>query len=742
VGPTVPAEAAGRAPARRAAWWAYASAAILSLGLVVVIMGLWAADPRVPLSYHAEALFNGVLVKGTLEQGWHLSQPALGAPGRLDLRDLPMSDNNLHFALIRLLGLVIPDYALVMNVFFLLTFPLTAVSALYVFRRFGLAPGPALCGSVLYAVLPFHFSRGQHHLFLAAYYPVPLAVMVALWIAAGTVSLVDARERRWSWRRCRPQLIASSLVCVLVASSGTYYAYFACFFFLVAGALAAIRQRDARALALPLALAGVTLAVLTAHFAPSLLHLWQEGGTPVVRRNPMDAETYGLRISQLLMPVTGHRLEALAEFKDVVNARLPSNENDDASLGIVGALGFLALLGRLVLPEPRTTRDGPGPPGVLHALSVLNLSAVLLATLGGFGVLVALTISSKIRAYNRISVYIAFFSLFAVVIALDHVSRRYCREPSRRGLFAIGLAGLLVLGVLDQTSIRAVPSYASIAAEYRSDARFVHALEAATPPGAMIFQLPAVPFPEHPPIHRMQDYDHARGYLHSRHLRWSYGAMKGRDGEAWQEWVAAKPPRALVETLAAAGFSGLYVNRDGYPDRGAGLIAEIARALGRTPWSSDNGRLLFFDLTSYGRALRAQHTAAEWEAKAEAARHPLLVVWQRGCWELEGTREKNFRWCTARGEWRLVNGARRARRITLEMSLAAPAEANLWIRGPLLSEHFRIGPGGLRVSRTISVPPGRHTISFGCDGRKLLSRADRRDLVFRVHDFRAMAAEP
>jgi len=722
--------------------WAYPSVALLSLVIVAVVMELWRADLRIPFVYHAEAIFNGILVKGTLEQGWPLHYPALAAPGGLDLRDLPMSDNNLHFLVIRLLGLASSDYAVVMNLFFLLTFPLTAVSALYVFRRFRLASWPALCGSVLYTFLPFHFFRGQHHLFLAAYWLVPLAVMVTLWIVSGTLALVDAREHRWSWRWCRPKLLASAIIGVLLASSGTYYAFFACFLFLVAGALVTLRRRDARYLALPVALVVVSFAVLAAHYWPSVLYLRQHGSTPLVRRNPLDADTYGLRISQLLLPVTGHRLGRVAQLKDVINARLPSNENDAASLGVIGSLGFLALLGWLVLPKPGTTGDELSRSGLMHDLSLLNLSAVLLATIGGFGVLVALTLSSKIRAYNRISVFIAFFALFAVVLALDYVYRRHCQEQGRRDLFVIGLCGLLTLGVLDQTSARAIANYEGIAAEYRSDATFVDELETALPRGTMIFQLPVVPFPEHPPVHRMLDYDHARGYLHARHLRWSYGAMKGREGEAWQAWVAAKPIPRLIDTLAAAGFSGLYLNRGGYPDGGARLSAEIAGALGQPGVSSPNRRLLFFDLTAYRQGLRARHTPEEWDARHEAALHPLLLVWADGCSGLEGTPQDRFHWCAADGAWRLTNGGRRTKRVTVEMSFTSVHEGTLWLRSPLGSEQFRIGPVPRAMTKTISVPPGRHTIHFASDAPRVLAAGDGRHLVFRVHNFKMSPAEP
>ena len=724
------------------AWWPYPAVALLSVVTVVVVMQLWRADSRLPFAYHGEALYNGVLVKGILEQGWHLSNPALGAPAGLDLRDLPMSDNNLHFALIRPLRLVTSNYARAMNAYFLLTFPLTALAALYVFRRFSLAVWPAVCGSLLYAFLPFHFARGEHHLFLAAYFLVPLAVMVALWIMSGAVSLVDDRER-WTWRPCRPKLIASVIICVLLGSGGVYYAFFACFFFLVAGVVVAPRRRRVRDLVLPMALVALTTAVLTAHYLPSILYLSRHGDTLAVRRSPVDAETYGLRISQLLLPATGHPLGPVARFKDAVNSELGTNESDTATLGFIGSLGFLVLVGGLVLaPAAATRREEAVAYRTWRDVSILNLSGVLLGTIGGFGSLMALLVSSKIRAYNRISIYIAFFSLFVVVMGADSLYRRHCQGGGRRMAFSVGLAVLLALGVADQTG-HAVPDYLKIAFDYGNDGDFMGRVEAAMPRGAMIFQLPVIAFPESPSVHRMHDYDHARGYLRSRHLRWSYGAMRGRDGEVWQRWIADKPPHELVETLAAAGFSGLYVNRQGYSESAVRLAAEIGSALAQSPVVSEHGRFLFFDLTAYRGHLRARHTAEAWEAKREAALHPLLVNWQNGCSDLESDPAGHtFRWCSSTGAWRLINGARQPKRVTLEMTFTSPHAGDLSIEGPVLSTRLRVDHVGRALSRTITLAPGVHVLNFRCTAPRLMAPGDRRQLVFRVVNVRAIPDVP
>ncbi|MBP6822832.1 MAG: hypothetical protein KA368_14880, partial [Acidobacteria bacterium] len=342
---------------------AYGLAVVLTLLCVIWTLKLWRADLRVPLTYYGEAKYNALLVKGILDHGWHVDNPSMAAPDELNLRDVPMMDNNLLFALIKLIGLFSKDYGVVLNLFYLLTFPLVTLSAMFALRQFGISRLSAIFASVLYSVLPYHFVRGQHHLFLSAYFLVPLAVMVALWIATGKLTLNDTASGgfRMNWRE--PKLIASIATCLLISAGGTYYAFFTCFFMVVAGCVAAISRRNWRCLVLPAAMIAIIFGGLMANLLPSILYLRQHGDTPIVRRASIDAELYSFRLSQLLLPVSGHRIALMAKLKAAFNQRQFINENDDATLGLIGVAGFVFLFGWLLIRKPELGRletDGSG----------------------------------------------------------------------------------------------------------------------------------------------------------------------------------------------------------------------------------------------------------------------------------------------------------------------------------------------------------------------------------------------
>lgn len=706
-------------------------------------MNLWKADLRVPFEYGGDALFHGMVIKGIIDNGWYLRNNFIGAPGGSEVFYFPMADN-LHFLLIKLFSLFSSDYALIFNLYFLLTFPLTTISSLFVFRYFKISYLIAVLGSVLYTFLPYHFFRNEHHLVLAGYYIVPLMVMVILWVFSGKLLASGSDDNKSGSRlnlRSKP-FIASIVICLLIASGGLgYYAFFGCFFLLTAGVFAARYWKSVRHLVVALILAAVVFAGFLINLVPNMIYIRSQGDSRTVERGTGEAEAYGLKIAQMLLPIDGHRIPALARLKERYNVAAPLvNDNTCASLGVVGSIGFLTLLGWLLVWKPamEQTREDPQPRALLSQLSLLNICGVLLATVGGFGSVFALLISPQMRSYNRVSIYLAFFSLFAVVLLLEGFFRRRATSRRARIIFATSLGVILLLGVLDQTGkgIYFVPAYAAFGSENASDVGFIGRIEATVPGGSMIFQLPYIPFPENPWVYQMPDYEHFRAYLHSKNLRWSYGAIKDRDTARWQLSSANLPTDHFLEAISVAGFSGVYLDRGGYADNGADMEAKLRTVLGIEPMVSANGRMLFFDLGEYNNKL-AEKYGGELESKRKMLMYPLTPEWTGGFSDLESSADLNWRWCSSEGELVLNNALNEERKIKLEMGLATGHEepANLTLAGPSIWEKLRVNMKPTVYSKTITVPPGRHVIRFTCDAKPIHAPSDKRSLVFKVMNF-------
>src|SRR5262249_20020778 len=280
-------------------------------------------------------------------------------------------------------------------------------------------------------------SRSEHHLMYSAYYIVPLMIMVILWICVSSQE-ANNRDRQCLMLSLRsPKFIFSLVICVLIASTGgIYYSFFACCLLLVIGLISAIGMRQFRHALLPGVLVAVISTTMMANLSPSIIYQLKYGKTSTAQRIPAEAEIYSLKIAQLLLPINGHRIVSWKQLKDKYNYNPLINENADSALGLVGSIGFLTLLGWLLIRGVDTTSQKADDTGhLLSYLSVLNIAAVLLGTTGGFGALFALLVSPQIRAPNRISVYIAFFAFFTVILLLDRVGQRFFRTRGWRVAF-------------------------------------------------------------------------------------------------------------------------------------------------------------------------------------------------------------------------------------------------------------------------------------------------------------------
>src|SRR6266436_8278162 len=114
---------------------AYTGAVALCVGILVWVLRLDQANLRIPFPYNGDALSIQMSIKGLVENGWYLHNDRLGAPMGADLHGYPRADD-LHYLLIKLLSLRTSNFAILYNLYFLLTFPLTTFSSLFVLRHF------------------------------------------------------------------------------------------------------------------------------------------------------------------------------------------------------------------------------------------------------------------------------------------------------------------------------------------------------------------------------------------------------------------------------------------------------------------------------------------------------------------------------------------------------------------------------------------------------------------------------
>ncbi len=737
-------------PSRR--WWhsplGYLLAVAVTVAVLVEGMHLRDADFSCPFAYENDALLILPMVKATVERGSHWRNERLGAPGIQELHDFPVVDH-LHFAVIWLISRFTPDAVVAFNLYYLLTYPLTAVVTMAVFRRFGVAVPLAAAGGVLYAFQPFHYLRGEVHYFLSAYYVLPLAVMVALWTCLGTLPFFPAGAdgpRRFRLRDPRGWVAVA--VAALTASAGAYYAFFSCAVLAAAGVYGWAAVGTWRAAVS----AGVVIAVVgvggVANHLPTFAYhaKYGENSRPTTRLTE-EAELYGMKLAQLVLPVGGHNWQPLNLARAEYDARLArpcQNENEFSPLGLIGTAGLVGLLVSVFLPGRR--------PDTLRAVAALTLFAVLLGTMGGVGALFAQLVSPQVRCFNRVSIVIAFLALFAVAWALN---RWVGGRPVTAWAVAVALTGVGLWDQLNNSWFRPTgyaQELATAADKYRADRTFFEHVEArlADVPDAeaAVFTFPYLQYPESVPVEGVAAYDHVRGYLHTSRLRWSFGAMAHREWDGVLRVVSDQPPSQMLDRLLHLGFRGLLLDRRGLPPaRCAAFEDELRRALGggETIVHPD-GHLVFYDFRGYAKVVIGSSGREAFDRAAAAEWERVSVLWLKGffCYQPVG-KENHGRLARKSAQIVFVNptDAPRVVRIRFVLATLSDEPVPVTFTGDIWAEEFPAVADGkaVVVERTLTVPPGHHRVDISSRPPAEFYTPDSRKLFLVFNQFEMTALQ-
>ena len=706
--------------------------------VVTYVYKLWNAHWKVPFNYSGDALGTSAYAKAIIENGWYLSNPRLGAPFTADWRDFPLGGANLHYLALKILGSITGNYALAVNFYFLFGFFAIALIAYFVARFLRFSVATSLVVSVLFAFLPFHAFRNIAHLSRGEYYPIPLAVLVILWVGRYRTELLRRDDKRWRVRRGR--LLFALVVAVVIGSTDDQNVVFLASIIMLLALIELLRDRDWRPVALAAIVSVAAFGALFLNNTPFLIARAERGPNTVVANRPLtDQDQYGLRPVNLILPTPGHRIGALNTIATKsARGQVTASETAGTSLGIIGSVGLLWSLGAalaLALGRRKPSRST----AFVAQLGVCNLIAILIGTIGGFSFLLALAGFGTYRTWNRISIFIAFFSLLAVAVGFEKVfAALRARTKQEVGIAVVTIvAGIAILGgALDQTTPRYIPNFKLIAARFDQDATFYHSLEKMVPARSMIFQLPIAAFPEQGPINNMGDYSEFAAYLQTKNLRWSYGAIKGRPEGDWQlQNLNLDNPVALLAQVAAIGFQGVVIDRTGFADNAQAFLTAAAPYTGAPALRSPDDRLLYLDLTGLRGRLDRELGANGVAQSAQIALGKLVQF--NGFSYPESACTATRRWAVERAASVVLDNTSNAP-VTVSASsafTANPAASSIAVHGPGDDESVALQNGAGSWQHELTLPTGKSTVTFTLSGPRFAAPHDARSLQFAMSGY-------
>ena len=570
-------------------WRIWLFFAIASFFAASILMTGWPAglipNIRYPYTYTGDGLFCLSFIQRLIDGVWIFFNDRMGFPFGSSGLDFPVPDAG-SLLILQVFGKFWGASPAAMNVYFLMSFPLTVICSYVFLRIIGLSRSFSVAAALLFAFLPFHFQRIPH-LFYTWYFAVPVFFYFGLKIFSLKPRCLRGGEFRcWSlWQ-----------VAVLFALGffGVYYAFFGCLILFISAIAGAIRNKLHGSLMIGFAALAIVFCGVLVSVAPNLQHKIVAGDNPeITKREPADSEIYGLKLVQMLLPHLGHRNEYLNKLAQNYRRGFPLvNENATSALGVVGAVGFVSLLvvalilmcGRQV--DPR-----------LAFFSMSAMFLFLFSTIGGFSSLFAMAVSPLLRGWNRVSVFIGFGSIASVFLILQISLKRFFPEAAVKKMLLPVAIGLCALGFWDQTRPPHVSDNDAIRLAFSSDQAFIKGIEGIVPKGSAIYQLPYMRFPEAAPVNRLNNYDLVIAFLHSKSLRWSHGGMKGREGDLFFRALAQQPIQKQVEVISRLGFAGIYIDLRGFQDYGRELEGQLQQILGGGPQlQSAEGNLVFFKI--------------------------------------------------------------------------------------------------------------------------------------------------
>ena len=568
----------------------YISVAIL-LALTFIIMfvffKMWNMDITVPTTYSGgdDA---GLLVNAKMltQQGWCLSTNRLGTPFSGEYYDFTANVmHNFDLVTLKIFAMISGNAAVAFNLEYFSIFIFAALISYFVMRELKIVSWISICGSLTFAFSPFIIMRGTQHIVLSTCYFIPLSILLCIWIYERDDILCFNKQ---FFQNKRNWFVI--LFIILIANNGiAYYQYFTCFLLFVTAISKLIKTKKIRFLLKSIAVSlGIVLCMLIS-MIPILIYTSAHGDntSAVVRGGFIESEIYGLKLIQLFLPVDGHGWGWLSHIIDYYNnSTIYFNENITSYIGIMGICGLLLTLVMIFVKKKTEVFKR------LTLFSELNFMMILLASGSGIGTIFAFVISDKIRGYNRISIFIAYVSILAFCIGLNAFYEKY----KKKWIIIVGIV-FTTLCLWEQLPGGYIPDYGIVKVDYESDELFVQNIEASVSEGAMIYQLPYHKYPEEGMINQMSDYQLFVGYIHSDKLKWSYGAIKGRDADTWLENASNLPIQHLVEYLKKNGFEGIYIDRRAYNAADLEYYENKLTNLTKSkPIYSDNKKLSFFKL--------------------------------------------------------------------------------------------------------------------------------------------------
>lgn len=596
---------------------------ITSIFTFCIIVHIWNMDLSIPFVYAGDlsGLLNLVHSVIRKESWWHFD--GLGTPFYTNMWR-QMMDGVLPNILIFHIAKIFKGAGYGINLYYIASYGLSSMCSYYMLRKSNIEQVYSLVGAVLYALIPGHFLRNEGHLYVGSCFAIPLIIVTAINLYSGKMCKTEYISNN---KLSAKELFISNskeqnigiIFTVVVSLCTIYYGIFSLMLLTFCAIYCTITQKKLRHLFYYLQYVLTELICVTIIYIPQIVSNKLDPcieKVNIITRSMGDVELYAGKLIQYILPVSGHRIPALANLKNLYDTSFPLvNENHMVSLGLIMSIGFLTGLLANFFQKETIFKE-------LEPYGKCMLFLFMVSTVGGLGALVGL-INYSLRCYNRFSYYIG---AVGIIISMK-LLQKFCQwllsrtniQPFKYTIPYILCMTVLIIGIYDQTTahMKYTREYGdNLKVQFNNDKKFVNAIESYEGNNANILVFPIMNAQQSATAHTSDgvftEYREQMLFLHSDTSNWSIGSKAGEAGERWLNWFESFDTKNQIEIAAIVGFSGISVYYGGYSTETLNtLLSELGTILGNPIVINDSNTWAYYSISKIRNELLSDYTDDE-----------------------------------------------------------------------------------------------------------------------------------
>lgn len=484
--------------------------------------------------------------------------------------------NGLYRVATEIIKVYEEDFFVAQNIFLFFIPVVNVVFSYYVFKNMKIRRWISAFGAFIFGFSPYVQLRLFSHQDLAAVECIPLVFLICFWLLEDE-SFAKIEKGYFNNKK---NILLIFLGWMIANNGIIYYPFFSCFIILVTGIMIGMKRKNFKFIAPSIIVIINIVFWIALGFIPAIIGAINGRGEVATNGTVRDAyrsTVFGLDIKTLLLSPHGFGFNKLTGFYDYLLGY--AYEQYYAYIGIVGIIGFIILIISLLCNRncmtERFTR--------IIVLSRINVMLILLGTSCGLGVIVALFVPF-ISSYNRVSIFILFACVCTVLLLMEEILDRISDSKKKIIVFTIVAVVFFLYSLWEQRGCYTKLTEQLLIAnaeKLEHDKNFFLEVESSAGDDSLVYVLPYMRSFEHGGEVALNDYEHYRGYMNTKTVRWSYGAIIGSQNDIWNEAVSKMNPDQMVCELKKKDFSGICINLAGFEiGEGSELLYGLLEILG------------------------------------------------------------------------------------------------------------------------------------------------------------------